>query len=122
MSHVVTILTEVRDEAAVRAACHRLKLPEPIHRTTQLFSSSVTGLAVELPGWRYPIVCDLPSGQLHYDNFNNRWGEKRQINVFLQTYAVEKIKIESRRRGHNVTEQPLDDGSIKLTIHAGDEA
>jgi hypothetical protein len=91
-----------------------------MHRTVQLFSGSLTGLAVELPGWRYPVVCDLPSGQLHYDNFGNRWGEKRQLDAFLQTYAVEKIKIESRRRGQSVTEQPLSDGSIKLTIHGGE--
>jgi hypothetical protein len=30
--------------------------------------------------------------------------------------AVEKAKIEARKRGHSVFEQPLADGSIKLTI------
>jgi hypothetical protein len=29
---------------------------------------------------------------------------------------VEKAKIEARKRGHSVFEQPLADGSIKLTI------
>jgi len=31
-------------------------------------------------------------------------------------YAVEKAKIEARRRGHACTEQRLPDGSIKLTV------
>ena len=34
-------------------------------------------------------------------------------------YAVEKARIEARRQGHSVTEQPLADGSIKLTIQVG---
>ena len=33
MSHIVTIRTEVRDPAAVAAACRRLGLPEPVHGT-----------------------------------------------------------------------------------------
>jgi hypothetical protein len=58
MSHIVTITTEVRDPAALRAACRQLHLPEPTHETVQLFSSQATGHAVQLPGWRYPVVCD----------------------------------------------------------------
>jgi hypothetical protein len=34
----------------------------------------------------------------------------------MQSYAVEKAKIEARRRGHVCTEQQLADGSIKLTV------
>ena len=33
--------------------------------------------------------------------------------------AVEKAKIEARKRGHSVYEQALPDGSIKLTIQVG---
>ncbi len=55
MSHLVTIKTEVRDAAAVRAACLRLSLPEPVQGTTKLFSGQVTGLAVQLPNWVYPV-------------------------------------------------------------------
>ena len=29
-----------------------------------------TGLGVQLPGWRYPVVCDLPSGRLKFDDPN----------------------------------------------------
>ena len=34
----------------------------------------------------------------------------------LSSYAVEMAKIESRKLGHTVIEQPLADWSIKLTI------
>ena len=80
-------------------------------------SGSVTGLAVELRGWNYPLVCDLTSGSLKFDNFGGHWGNPEQLDRFLQAYACEKAKIEARKRGHGVTEQPLADGSIKLTIH-----
>ena len=121
MSHIVTIKTEVRDANAVRAACRRLSLAEPVQGKTKLFSGEVEGLAVQLPDWIYPVVCNLPTGQLHFDNFNGRWGDQSRLNQFLQAYAVEMTKIEARKKGHSVTETPLSDGSIKLTIqvHGG---
>ena len=116
MSHIVTVKMEIRDAAAVRAACQRLKLPQPVHGTSKLFSGEVTGLAVELPDWRYPAVCDTETGQVHYDNYNGRWGDQEHLDRFLQGYAVEKARIESRKRGNTLTEQTLPDGSIKVTI------
>jgi hypothetical protein len=116
LSHIVTINTEVRDAAAVRAACRRLNLAEPVQGEVQLFSGTASGLAVQLPDWQYPICCELSSGQVRYDNFSGRWGDRKHLDAFLQAYAVEKAKIESRRQGHSVSEQTLADGSIKLTI------
>jgi len=116
LSHVVTIKCEIRDPAAVRAACQRLGLPQPVQGTHRLFTNSATGLAVVLPKWRYPAVCDCSTGQVHYDNFKGHWGEQAKLDQFLQSYAVEKAKIEARRRGNTCTEQQLADGSIKLTI------
>jgi hypothetical protein len=116
MSHTVTIKTEVRDVLAVRAACKHLSLAEPIQGTHQLFSGEVVGLAVSLPDWQYPVVADLASGQLKYDNFGGRWGKQTELDRFLQSYAVEKTKIEARKKGHTVAEQQLADGSVKLTI------
>lgn len=116
MSHVVEIKTQVKDVSAVRAACRRLKLPEPQQRIVTLFSAMVTGLAVELPEWQYPVVCDTITGELKYDNYNGRWGQQAHLDQFLQVYAVEKAKIEARRQGHSVSEQLLADGSIRVQI------
>jgi hypothetical protein len=116
VSHTVTIKSEVRDAAAVKAACDRLKLSAPIQGKTKLFSGEVEGLAVQLPDWTYPVVADLPTGKLKFDNFGGRWGDKRHLDRFIQAYAAEKVKIESRKKGHLVTEQQLADGSIKLVI------
>jgi len=116
MSHVVTIQTQVRDPAAIAAACNRLGLPPPVNRIVQLFSATAEGLVVELPGWHYPVVCDVARGSLKFDNYNGAWGAQNELEKFMQAYACEKAKIEANRHGHTVTEQRLSDGSVKLTI------
>ena len=122
MSHIVTIETEVRDPAAIRAACERLRLPAPVEGAHTLFSGTVEGLAVELPCWRYPAVCNLQSGRIEFDNFQGHWGDRKELDRFLQAYAVEKARLEARRKGYSVTEQPLADGSIRLTVQVGGAA
>ncbi len=119
MSHIVSIKTEVRDPDGAAAACRRLGLPAPVNGTATLFEGEATGLLVKLPGWVYPLVIDTTSGQVRYDNYSGAWGEQQQLDRFLQIYAVEKARIEARKRGHTVTEQALPDGSIKLTIQVG---
>ena len=119
MSHIVEIKTQVKDAAAVRAGCNRLRLPPPFQGKHRLFSGEMTGLGVQLPDWKYPVVCNLSSGELKYDNYNGRWGEQQHLDSFLQAYAVERAKLEARRKGHSVTESQLSNGSVKLTIHVG---
>ena len=122
MSHIVQIKTEVRDALAVQAACQRLGLDAPVLGTVTLFATEASGLLVRLPGWIYPVVFDTRSGQVRFDNYGGRWGEQVQLDRFLQAYAVEKTKIEARRKGHTVFEQTLDNGSIKLTVTVGGAA
>jgi hypothetical protein len=119
VSHIVQIQTEVRDATAVAAACRRLGLPEPVHGTATLFSGEATGLLVKLPGWVYPLCVDLTTGTLKYDNYGQVWGRQEHLDRLIQAYAVEKARIEARKRGHSVVEQALADGSIKLTIAVG---
>ena len=64
VSHIVQIQTEVRDPVAIRAACGRLSLGDPVWGEARLFSRSVTGWAVGLPGWRYPVVCDVAPAKI----------------------------------------------------------
>ena len=122
MSHIVEIKTEIRDEQAIRVACVRLQLAPPEHKTCRLFSVTETGLAIQLPGWQYPIVCQTDSGSVKFDNYNGHWGEQKHLNAFLQAYAVEKAKIEARKKGHMCSETRLQDGSIRVTIRVGGSA
>jgi hypothetical protein len=122
MSHLVEIKTEIRDEAAVKAACVRLQIPTPEHKTVRLFNASATGLCIQLPNWSYPVVANLATGQLQFDNYQGSWGEQKHLNAFLQGYAVEKAKIEARKKGHSVSETRLQDGSIRVTVRVGGAA
>jgi hypothetical protein len=122
MSHVVQIQTQVRDATAVRAGCKRLGLDVPVEGETKLFSQTVTGLAVQLREWRYPVVFDLATGESKYDNYGGRWGKQERLDEFMQAYAIERTKLEARRKGYSVIEQPLVDGSVKLTLSMGAES
>jgi hypothetical protein len=122
LSHVVEIKTEIRDEQAIRAACVRLQLATPEHKTVRLFNATATGLCVQLPDWNYPVVCETQSGAVKYDNYQGHWGEQKHLNSFLQAYAVEKARIEARKKGHRVSESKLEDGSIRVTVHVGGAA
>ena len=116
MSHLVTLQTQVRDTVALAAACRRLSLAEPRQETVSLFSGQATGLAVRLANWHYPVVVDVAAGALHYDNFDGHWGEQKELDRLLQAYAVEKTKLEARRKGFAVHETALPNGSVKLHV------
>ena len=112
----------MRDEAAVQAACSRLHLPSATRGTFQLYLTEETGLGVELPHWKYPVVANTETGQVRFDNYEGRWGSEEFLGQFLQAYATERVKIEARKKGHSVVEQQLDNGSIKLTVQVGGAA
>ena len=116
MSHIVTIQTRVHDAAAVAAACRRLGLAEPVQGKARLYSGEAEGLLLQLPGWRYPAVIDVLTGAVRFDLFEGRWGDRLHLDRFLQLYAVEKAKVEARKKGYAVSEQQLQDGSIRLQI------
>jgi hypothetical protein len=116
MSHLVSIETKLHDPRAISAACQRLGLAEPVEGTAELFSGTATGLLVRLPGWEFPAVIDPLTGVVRYDNYEGAWGDPRELDRFLQAYAVEKVLLESRKKGFQVTEQAFEDGSIKLQI------
>jgi len=116
MSHLVTIQTQIRDVTALTRACALRQLPVPEYRTARLFQTEATGYVVALPDWRYPVVCEVSTGTLHYDHFEGRWGNVTHLHGLLQQYAIEKTRIEAQRCGQHVTEQRLADGSVRLQV------
>ncbi|WP_296454333.1 hypothetical protein [Rubinisphaera sp.] len=55
---------------------------------------------------------------------SNLFASPKQVHLdrYLQSYAVEKARLEARKKGHTITEQSLEDGSIKLTVNVGGAA
>ena len=122
MSHIVTVKTEVRDHAAVAAACRRLSLPSPVQGTAHLYSGELSGLIVNLPDWLYPVVIDTTTGNIRYDNYEGAWGDEQHLHRFVQAYVVERSRIEARKKSYVTTEQSLADGSIIVEIEVGGSA
>ena len=116
MSHIVTVRTQVRDPLAIKSACSRLRLQDPVYGLAKLFVTEKTGWVVKLIDWRYPIVCNTNTGEIDSDSYEGRWGPPQRLEEFLQAYAVEKAKIEARKAGHTATEHLLADGSIRVTV------
>src|SRR4051794_8927342 len=50
-------------------------------------------------------LVDTATGEARYDNFGGSWGDPKQLDRFMQIYAVERAKLEARKRGHSVSEQ-----------------
>jgi hypothetical protein len=118
MSHTVTIQTKITDLQAIQAACHRLKVLQPIQGEIRLFDRVANGIGIHLEGWRFP-VCIESSGNLLYDNFGGFWGLPEKLDQFQQAYAVEKAKLEARKQGYQCSESLLADGSIRLNVLVG---
>jgi hypothetical protein len=72
--------------------------------------------------WPPTLLCNTATGSIRFDNYEGRWGDPKQVDRLLQAYAVERARLEARKRGHQVVEQSLADGSIKLTIQIGGAA
>lgn len=119
MSHIVTIQTEVHDPEAIRLACGRLQWPAPTYGPAALFTQTVNGWRLQLPGWTYPVVCNVERREVLFDNYEGLWGDRAHLNRFLQAYAVEKARLEARKQGYSTVEQQLENGSIKVTVYAG---
>ncbi|NDC55293.1 MAG: DUF1257 domain-containing protein [Alphaproteobacteria bacterium] len=116
MSHIVQIKTEVKDENAIFAAARRLGLETPTKGKFNVYAVTREGIGVKLPNWNYPVVCNVETGAVDFDNYNGSWGKQEELDKFLQAYAVEKAIYEAQKGGYSVYEETLPDGSIKLNI------
>ena len=51
--------------------------------------------------------------------FRSTGATSRRLHAFQQAYAVEVVRIQARKKGYVVSEQQLQDGSVKLQIQEG---
>lgn len=115
MSHVATIALEFRDETALREAAGLCRLELRPDTVTFYDGTRVTGSALRLPGWRYPVVVDA-DGRLHYDDYEGRWGDLAHLHRFRQAYAEAATTRFARARGYLVTRTAQADGTVRLAL------
>jgi hypothetical protein len=118
MSHTMNIQLELHDRDALEAACQRLGLTMTEGRH-KLYSTTEEGIAISLPGWKYPVVIK-EDGSVAYDNYNGNWGNIQELNKLKAFYGLEKAKAEARKKGYSVYESFNDrTQELELRIQVG---
>ena len=125
MSHFATITTQIKDIAALTAACAELGLEVVAngkargYGTAQLKAEHV----IRLKG-PYDIAVNRQEDGTY--GFTTDWWDghvEKEVGKgygkLLQLYGVHKTMLEARRKGHGVQRKALADGSIKLVIGQG---
>jgi len=122
MSHITTIKDILlKDLQVLTKATNRLKLEPPvIHQQEQDYklyqTEPIKGIAsVKLPQWNYPIVVSK-SGEIHYDNYEGRWGDIAHLNSLKQAYGIEKAKKLAKNQGYMTREHQKEDGVVVLEL------
>jgi len=91
MSHTLKIKVEIKDEQALIASAQKIGatiLGDGSHR---LYGGVVNGFGVQLPGWTYPTVVNLQTGELSYDNYNGAWGNQGVLDGLIHEYSTEVV-------------------------------
>lgn len=117
MSHIIQLDLRITRPELLADIARQRGIAVARNATVRLFSHTLTGMALSLPGWRYPVVVDA-DGVLHYDNYNGRWGNIAALNSLVQDYVVETVLQDARLAGQSVTRHTLDDGTIVLRVSA----
>lgn len=120
MSHTVEIKAECRSKGTIAAACRALGLESPQEGVHQLYGGKFQGVAIKLPGWRYPVVFDTKTGTARMDNYNGAWGPAKELDKFLTRYQAEQIKATARRKGHSFREVVVSDTEINVEVTLGE--
>lgn len=117
MSHTVTSDLELKNRTAMEKAAAAMNAQVlGVGRYNFFSSQAANGLGIQLPGWKYPIVVDLESGKVSFDNYNGSWGSQDELDKFMQHYAKEVACEAAYCNNFTVEEQTLDNGDIELTI------
>jgi len=78
MSHTIKSNEVKLSQDAVRQAAAHLGWRAEMGKVELFDGTQVSGLAVSLPGWSYPLVVEA-DGTLVYDNYHGRWGDIKQV-------------------------------------------
>lgn len=91
MSHTLKVKVEVKDAQALATATERVGGTVLGHGTHRLFQGSVEGFGVTLPGWHYPVVFNMGTGECSYDNYGGSWGKQSALDGLVHEYTTEVV-------------------------------
>jgi signal recognition particle subunit SEC65 len=111
MSHVVEVELETKltNIELIKEAAKELNLKcwEELNYVFPYDKTKASGILVQLPGWKYPIVVEK-DGQIKADNYNGDWGKPIELEKFEHEYkslhALSEVKAK------------LDKAKMKYTV------
>lgn len=116
MSHTTTIKVQIKDMNILEKALQELNIPYQ-KGTFQLYSSSHSGIAIKLEGWKYPVI--FSKGKIHYDNYGGNWGNQTKleelINKIIPTYTKILTIEELAKMGFRIEQIEEQEGKIIIT-------
>ncbi len=121
MSHIVKIELEVKDLAVLKSACNRLGLIflEGRKEFRWYGNNAACEHAIRLPGADYEIGVQRMDDryELQCDFYDPNVEKAIGVNggLLKQAYAVEKTRIEARRKGYTVIEKKTEN-AIRLHV------
>ena len=122
MSHFVTIETQIKDIAALKAACRELGLNVQENAEARGYAANrqYGDFVIQLKG-PYDIAVNRKQDGtfgLTADQWQGHVAKEVGVNFtkLMKLYSVHKVLIEAKRKGHTVRRQDLKDGSVKLTV------
>ncbi len=118
MSHFSVIKSEIVDIESLQSAVEKMGFKLEENGSCRYFYGTVqTDFVIKLPGkydigltkhnGKYTIKADLYNGEVEkYIGSNG--------DILLQQYAIEKAKLEGRKRGFSVSEEKLDEKTTEV--------
>ena len=122
MSHFVTVETQLKDIAALKAACRELGLNIQENAEARGYAANRQrgDFVIQLKG-PYDIAVNRKQDGtfgLTADQWQGHVAKEvgQNFTKLMKLYSVHKVLIEAKRKGHTVRRQNLKDGSVKLTV------
>jgi hypothetical protein len=103
------------DHAAMAEACIALGMVPPTHETVTFYDGrQVTGTAIRLPGWQYPVVIS-EDGELTYDDYGGAWGKPQHLEAFRMQYTLAGIR-QAMGGTHAIETETLPSGELYVRL------
>jgi len=137
MSHTVSIQTQIKNPEILKKAVEELE--RLLNKRVRIvkegnfeveffdgFKKVKNGIAIKIEGWKYPIVIDLDTGEIFYDDYRGRWGNVEDLKKLKQLYSLETILDIAKKQGvkkgilerlrEEAKQQLQKEGKVKLKI------
>ena len=118
MSHIIKLRVQVKQPALLAEVARARGLRVEEDTTVNFYSGTRSGLAVHLPGWKYPVVVD-GEGNLFYDNYGGVWGDIAHLNGLVQDYVAAVVEAEARSAGQYAWREERADGTLVIRVGGG---